>query len=78
MSTALTESKVEEYALEIQYESGYTLLHGYNSAQDDITPKWQNHSEVILENRLCDPLLPKLLSSELTVDTLKITNEQGV
>jgi len=75
MPTALTESEVEEYALDILYESGYTILHDPDIAPNGIAPEKQDYSEVVLIRRLRDIPLPKLLSSELSVDALKIINE---
>lgn len=48
----ITESEIEEAALEILAELDYGILHGPDIAPDGPTPERQNYSDVILIDRL--------------------------
>ena len=52
MTSAITESKVEEVALEILSDLGYSILHGPDITPDGRTPERNAYSDVILVERL--------------------------
>ena len=52
MPSILTESNIEDVALEILSELGYNILHGLDIAQDGINPQRKSYSEVVLVERL--------------------------
>ncbi len=54
MSSILTESEVEDVALEILSELGYKILHGLDIAPDGINPQRKSYSDVVLVERLRD------------------------
>jgi type I restriction enzyme R subunit len=65
MPPILTESNIEDVALEILSELGYKILHGLDIAPDGINPKRKSYSDVVLVERLRDavdrinPNIPK-------------------
>ena len=56
MIHAITESEVEEVALEILSNLGYSTLHGPEIAPDGISPERETYSDVILTERLIDAI----------------------
>ncbi|MHA1827345.1 MAG: type I restriction endonuclease subunit R, partial [Candidatus Heimdallarchaeaceae archaeon] len=70
MKISLTESEIEQAALEILRELGYTILHGPDIAPDGISPERERWDEVILKNRLrkaierINPNVPKEVQEE--------------
>ena len=54
MSATITESNVEEAALEILSDLGYKTLYGPDIAPDGISPERKSYSDVILVQRLRD------------------------
>ena len=52
MTHAITESEVEEVALEILSNLGYSTLHGPDITPDGTTPERNTYSDVILIERL--------------------------
>jgi len=52
MPSILTESNIEDVALEILSELGYTILHGTDIAPDGINPQRKSYSDVVLVERL--------------------------
>ena len=56
MTPAITESEVEEVALEILSDLGYSTLHGPDITPDGRTPERNAYSDVILVERLRDAI----------------------
>src|SRR3990170_8052100 len=54
MPSILTESNIEDVALEILSELGYKILHGPDIAPDGINPQRKSYSDVVLIKRLRD------------------------
>ncbi len=52
MTRIMTESEVEEVALDILSELGYKIINGLDIAPDGISPERQSYSEVVLIERL--------------------------
>jgi type I restriction enzyme R subunit len=48
MPSILTESNIEDVALEILSELGYNILHGLDIAQDGINPQRKSYSDFVL------------------------------
>ena len=70
---AITESEVEEAAIEILRELGYDYLFGPDISPDGTAPERKNYDEVVLIDRLrlsIDTLNPKL-SSDVKEDAIK-------
>ncbi|MCZ7359778.1 MAG: hypothetical protein O8C55_06855 [Candidatus Methanoperedens sp.] len=47
MPSILTESNIEDVALEILSELGYTILHGPDIAPDGINPQRKSYSDLV-------------------------------
>lgn len=71
-----TESTVESAALDCQESLGWTVKHGPDIAVAECSDA--NYREVMLAQRLCDTLLPKLLSGEIRVSEAKEAVEETV
>ena len=56
MPHIITESQVEEAALEILEELGYGILHGPDIALDGPSPERQSYADVVLRGRLVDAM----------------------
>ena len=56
MATRFTESTVEEAALEIFSELGYTILHGPDIAPGELLAERKTYQDVILVKRLREAL----------------------
>ena len=56
MSRIITESDIEEAALEILAELKYKILHGPDIAPDGLSPERQSYSEAVLLSRLTDAI----------------------
>lgn len=54
MPPILTESNIEDVALEIFSELGYNILHGLDIVHDGINPQRKSYSNVVLVERLID------------------------
>ena len=52
MPKPITESEVEQVALEILSELGYKIIYGPDIAPDGIRPERESYSDVILTERL--------------------------
>lgn len=52
MTSKLTESAIEAFAIRLLERLGYTHIHGPNIAADGATPERRDHSEVLLSERL--------------------------
>src|SRR3972149_2370547 len=52
MPSILTESNIEDVALEVLSELGYKILHGPDIAPDGINPQRKSYSDVVLVERL--------------------------
>lgn len=63
----VTESTVEEVTVSWFGELGYTVLHGPSIAPGELFAERKNSEQVVLERRLRDALLPKLISGEIRV-----------
>ena len=66
-SAACTESEVEEATLCWFAELGYGVAHGEEIAPEGAHAERESFGDVLLVQRLCDALLPKLLSGEIRV-----------
>lgn len=65
MPHTITESEVEEAALEILEGLGYEVIHGLDIAPDGTKPERQSYADVLLLGRLkdaIDRLNPKALA----------------
>ena len=51
MPSILTESNIEDVALEILSELGYNILHGLDIAPNGINPQRKSYSDVVLVER---------------------------
>ncbi|MBU4492310.1 MAG: hypothetical protein KKD69_07600 [Euryarchaeota archaeon] len=75
--TTITESEVEEAALDILSELGYKILHGPDIAPDSINPQRQSYSDVVLIERLrnivdkLNPSIPKEVREEAIKKVLR-------
>ncbi len=65
----LSESVVEEVALEWLRELGYVVLHGPDIGPEGTTPERGSYDEVLLSDRLCKALAR--LNSDLSAETLE-------
>ena len=54
--TIITESEVEQAALDILAEMGYRIIHGPDIAPDADNPERQSYADVVLEEYLLDAL----------------------
>ncbi len=63
----LTESTVEEAALEVFSGLGYTNLHGPDIAPGELLEERTSYGDVVLGKRLREALLPKLIFGEIRV-----------
>ncbi len=81
--TTITESEVEEAALDILSELGYKILHGPDIAPDSINPQRQSYSDVVLIERLrnivdkLNPSIPKEVREEAIKKVLNIEEKMG-
>jgi type I restriction enzyme R subunit len=86
VNTTFTESTVEQAALAWLSELGWQVKHGadISPAGDTLTlplSQWEreSYSEVVLEQRLRDALLPKLIRGEIRVkDAERFLMERGL
>ena len=62
----LTESTVEK-AIVTSLQLGYAVKHGPEIAPGELLAERQDYGQVVLEDRLRDTSLPKLISGELRV-----------
>jgi type I restriction enzyme R subunit len=67
--TRFTESEVEEVALEILSDLGYSTLHGPDITPDGRTPERNAYSDVILVERLRDAIDRFNPASTTTIST---------
>jgi hypothetical protein len=67
MTDRFSESAVESAALAWLSELGWQVKHGSGIAPDGLFAERQDFGHVVLEQRLRDALLPKLISGELRV-----------
>ena len=56
MPHTITESEIEEVALEILSELDYDIIHGIDIAPDGSYPERQSYSDVVLVDRLKDAI----------------------
>ncbi len=77
MSYTITESEVEEAALEILSELGYKILHGPDIAPDGAAPERKSYSDIVLVDRLknaidrLNPSIPKEAREEAVKKVLR-------
>jgi len=63
----MTESTVEHAALAWLSELGWQVKHGAEIAPDGLFAERRDFGQVVLDQRMCDALLPKLISGEIRV-----------
>ena len=63
----MTESTVEQAALAWLSELGWQVKHGSEIASDGLFAERRDYGLVVLEQRLRDALLPKLIRGEIRV-----------
>ena len=74
----ITESEIEQAALEILEELGYTVIYGPDIAPDSLSPERERWDDVILKRRLRDaiarinPNIPKEAQEEALKKVLRI------
>ena len=79
MNTTFTESTVEQAALAWLSELGWQVKHGAEIAPDGLFAERRDFGQVVLEQRLRDALLPKLISGEIRVkDAERFLKERGL
>jgi hypothetical protein len=78
MTGQLAESTVEDVALAWLESLGYAVKHGPEIAPGELLAERQDYGQVVLEDRLRDTLLPKLISGELRVPDAVRTWERNV
>ena len=82
MPSILTESEIEDVALEILLELGYNILHGLDIAPDGINPQRKSYSDVVLVKRLRDavdrinPNIPEEAREEAIKKVLRAQSPQ--
>ena len=75
----MTESTVEHAALAWLDASGWQIKHGPEMAPDGLFAKRQDFGQVVLEQRLRDALLPKLIRGEIRVkEAERFLKERGL
>ena len=67
MSQRCTETVVEDAGLAWLEGVGWQTAHGQNAAPDMPAGGRRDYGDVVRAQRLCDSLLPKLISGELRV-----------
>ncbi|NJD78880.1 MAG: hypothetical protein FIB08_17605 [Candidatus Methanoperedens sp.] len=84
MTHIITETDVEEAALEVLSELGYKILHGPDIAPDGTNPQKQSYSDVFLAERLIEaidkinPNIPKEAREEAIKKVLRSESQQIV
>jgi hypothetical protein len=79
MTAAFTESTVESATLSLLSELGWQVKHGSGMAPDGLFAERQDFGHVVLEQRLRDALLPKLIRGEIRVkDAERFLEERGL
>jgi type I restriction enzyme R subunit len=75
----LTESTIESAALAWLSELGWQVKHGPDIGPDGLFAERQDFGHVVLEQRLRDALLPKLIRGEIRVkDVERFLKERGL
>jgi type I restriction enzyme R subunit len=75
----LTESTVESAALAWLSELGWQVKHGPEIAPDGLLAERQDFGQVVLEQRLRDALLSKLIRGEIRMkDAERFLKERGL
>lgn len=67
MSSLFSASTVEQAALAWQDANGPRVVHSHDIAPGILLAEWCDDGGVLLPRRLCDTLLPKLVSGALRV-----------
>lgn len=75
MIHAFTESVVEQAALAWLESLGYAVKHGPGIALGELFAERTDYGQVVLEGRLRDTALPKVISGELRVSDAVRTRE---
>jgi type I restriction enzyme R subunit len=77
--TLFTESTVEQAALAWLSEAGWQVKHGSEIAPDGLFAKRQDYGQVVLDQRMRDALLPKLIRGEIRVkDAERFLKRRGL
>ncbi len=82
MTFGMTESEVEESALEILSELGYKILHSLDIAPDGINAERRSYSDIVLVERLRDavdrinPNIPEEAREEAIKKALRTESPQ--
>jgi hypothetical protein len=78
MNATFAESTVESAALAWLSELGWQVKHGTEFAPDGLLAERRDFGHVVLEQRLRDALLPKLIRGEIRVkDAERFLRERG-
>ena len=67
MTGTIIEADVEEVVLGWLEGLGWSVTYGPDIAPDTLGAECSNYDQVILEQRLCDTILPQIISRELRV-----------
>ena len=79
MAPGVCETDVESAALTWLSELGWQVKHGSGMAPDGLFAERQDFGHVVLEQRLRDALLPKLIRGEIGVkDAERFLEERGL
>ena len=79
ITARMIESQIESLALSWLEGIGWQVKHGTEIAPDGLFAERQNYGQVVLEQRLRDALLPRLISGEIRVkEAERFLKERGV
>jgi hypothetical protein len=79
MAPGVCETDVESAALTWLSDLGWQVKHGSEIAPDGLFAERQDFGQVVLEQRLRDSLLPKLIRGEIRVkDAERFLKERGL
>ena len=79
MPSIITESELEEHALDILRDIGYKIINGYDISPDGKTPERKNYREVVLIERLkraverLNPEIPETAREEAIKKVLRVS-----
>jgi type I restriction enzyme R subunit len=77
--SAFTESEVESAALVWLSKLGWQVKHGSEMAPDGLFANRQDYGQVVLDQRMRDALLPKLIRGEIRVrDAERFLKRRGL
>jgi len=79
VNTTFTESTVEQAVLAWLSELGWQVKHGPEIAPDGLFAERRDFGQLVLERRLRDSMLPKLIRGEIRVkDAERFLMERGL